>query len=70
MQCRAGERGGGVLRDRQVRDGLDVQRGLAAHLRRRQQVPLLGRLPPHGESEPPHGQPHAPSVLPRGRPVT
>ncbi|RLN07523.1 hypothetical protein C2845_PM11G00450 [Panicum miliaceum] len=68
--AKAGERGGGVLRHGQVRDGAHVQRRRAADLRRRRQVPLLGRVPPHGEGEPAHGQPHAGSMLPGGRPVT
>ncbi|KAG2656590.1 hypothetical protein PVAP13_1KG096000 [Panicum virgatum] len=69
-QVRAGERGGGVQRDGQVRDGVHVQRRRAAHVRRRRQVPLLGRVPPNGEGEPAHGQSHARGMLPGGRPVT
>uniref|UniRef100_A0A0A8XVQ0 Uncharacterized protein n=1 Tax=Arundo donax TaxID=35708 RepID=A0A0A8XVQ0_ARUDO len=46
-----------------------MQRWCGADVRGRGQVPLLGRVPPHGEGEPAHGQPHATSVLPTGRPV-
>jgi hypothetical protein len=57
--CRIRRDEPGVLRHGSVRGDADVQPVHGGTLRRPQQVPLLGHLPPHGERlQPPHGADH------------
>jgi len=60
---RAGERGGGVLRDGEGGDVLPVQRQEPHDVRGRRQVLLLGLVPPHREGEPVLRQEDAGPVL-------